>query len=63
MFAASASTSQHQATVEPFFPGVSWRAYWNLYPLFEDENNLSLVLTLDIHGIHFIVPGDLEKQG
>lgn len=47
----------------PLIPGVDIRWTYNPYPFFNDENNLSLVLTLDIHGIRFMFPGDMEKQG
>jgi len=47
----------------PSLPGV--RAHWfcNTYPGFEDENNLSLVLFLEVHGVTFMFPGDMEKAG
>ncbi len=36
---------------------------WNSYPHFLDENNLSLVFTLHVHGYRFVFPGDMEDQG
>lgn len=45
------------------FPSVEWSCFYNIYPIFEDENNLSLVLVLKIHGIQFIFPGDMETAG
>jgi beta-lactamase superfamily II metal-dependent hydrolase len=45
------------------FPLVEWSAFNNSYPIFDDENNLSLVLVLKINGIQFIFPGDMETAG
>lgn len=47
----------------PTPPGVNLEWYWNPYPFFEDENNLSLVLVLEVHGIRFMFCGDMEKPG
>lgn len=47
----------------PSFPDVQFQVFWNDYPSFDDENNLSLVLVLDLAGIRFVFPGDLEKSG
>jgi len=45
----------------PKFLDLRW--FWNNYPHFEDENNLSLVLMLDVHGFRFMFCGDMEKAG
>jgi beta-lactamase superfamily II metal-dependent hydrolase len=45
------------------FPGVERRAFWNTFPRFDDENNLSMVVFLSIHGKGFLFPGDLEEAG
>ena len=45
------------------FPGVDWATHRNSYPIFTDENNLSLVLRLRIGQITLIFPGDLETAG
>lgn len=37
--------------------------FWNIYPAFTDENNLSLVTILQYHNFGIIFPGDLEKAG
>lgn len=37
--------------------------FWNTYPGFDDENNLSLVTILQYHDLGIIFPGDLEKAG
>lgn len=49
----------------PVFPGVEHAAYWNVYGQspFDDENNLSMVLCLRIHGTHFLFSGDMECAG
>lgn len=48
---------------QPVFPGVSQEAYFNRYPSFDDENNLSLVFVLTINGVTFLFPGDMECAG
>ena len=47
----------------PQFPGATWNAYWNKYPAFDDENNLSLAFQLVVNGFGFLFPGDLESAG
>lgn len=49
--------------VPPQIPGVSMIWTWNPYPRFEDENNLSLVFTIEVHGHRFMFPGDMEYNG
>lgn len=49
--------------IPPIIPKVSMTCSWNPYPYFDDENNLSLVLTLDVHGFRFMFPGDMESRG
>lgn len=49
--------------IPPVFPGVELRVFWNPYPLFEDENNLSMVLFLKCYGKGVLFPGDLERDG
>lgn len=51
------------AQTPPLIPGVSLTWSWNPYPFFDDENNLSLVATLDIRGFRFMFPGDMERRG
>lgn len=43
--------------------GVSMEWFWNPFPRFIDENDLSLVLVLNVHGWRFMFPGDLERSG
>lgn len=47
----------------PNFPGVQMEYFWNDYPVFDDENNLSLVLYLTVYGTSFLFPGDMECKG
>lgn len=47
----------------PVMSGVELRLFWNLFPVFSDLNNLSLVGFLHYGGIHVIFPGDLEQAG
>jgi beta-lactamase superfamily II metal-dependent hydrolase len=51
------------AQVPPLIPGLELTWFWNPYPFFEDENNLSLVALLNVHGIRFLFPGDMECNG
>ncbi len=44
-------------------PGLNFRLYCNDYPLFDDENNLSLVVALSFSNCNFLFPGDLESAG
>lgn len=47
----------------PPIPGLGLRWFWNPWPHWSDENNLSLVAHLNIHGWNFLFPGDLEVKG
>lgn len=47
----------------PIFQGVHREWFFNPYPYFQDENNLSLVLYLAINGFSFLFPGDMERAG
>ncbi|GAB2903963.1 hypothetical protein GCM10027202_36290 [Microvirgula curvata] len=47
----------------PTFPGVSLEYFYNDYPIFDDENNLSLVVYLTVYGTSFLFPGDMECNG
>jgi beta-lactamase superfamily II metal-dependent hydrolase len=47
----------------PVFPRVAWSFFYNKYPSFDDENNLSMVVHLNLDGIGFLFPGDLERAG
>ncbi len=43
--------------------GIQVQTFYNAYPLFEDTNNLSLLVFLNIGGVSFLLPGDLERAG
>lgn len=47
----------------PQFQGVGVEWFYNPYPHFDDENNLSLLLNLQIKGFSFLFPGDMECKG
>ncbi len=54
----------YTATGTPFeMLGVQRSAFHLTYPEFKDENNLSFVIHLEINGIGFLFPGDLETLG
>jgi hypothetical protein len=46
---------------EPIFQGVNRQVFFNSYPTFDDENNLSMVVFLKCHGMGVMFPGDLER--
>lgn len=48
---------------EPTFSGLVRNGFYHDYPVFDDENNLSLVIHLQCHGIGVLFPGDLEREG
>lgn len=45
------------------FGAIQVSHYWNTYPVFTDENNLSLVTIIHYHDLGIIFPGDVEKAG
>lgn len=47
----------------PEYPSIEWAVFHNLYPTFEDTNNLSLVVFIHCDGMGIVFPGDLEKTG
>lgn len=48
----------------PAFNGLTERiSYYNSFPLFDDENNLSMAVFLKCHGIGVMFTGDLENDG
>jgi beta-lactamase superfamily II metal-dependent hydrolase len=50
-------------TAAPQFLGISLRTFWNAYPQFEDENNLSVVMRVSCHGTTIMFTGDMERAG
>ncbi|AZO69954.1 hypothetical protein [Mesorhizobium sp. M1D.F.Ca.ET.043.01.1.1] len=51
------------ATPQPSFAGMTRKVFYNDYPAFDDENNLSMVVHLNCHGVGMMFPGDLERAG
>lgn len=47
----------------PEIPGVALSYFWNPWPHWDTENNLSLMAHLSIGGVNFLFPGDMEKDG
>lgn len=48
----------------PDFGNLTLSTFWNKYPTeFEDENNLSLVVIMKVHGLTMCFPGDMEVAG
>jgi beta-lactamase superfamily II metal-dependent hydrolase len=47
----------------PAIPGLELSWFWNPWPYWDTENNLSLVAHLSIHGFNFLFPGDMEHDG
>lgn len=47
----------------PNFYGVELQSFSSPYPTFSDTNNLSMVVHLNILGVHFLFTGDLESAG
>ncbi|HDR9028765.1 TPA: hypothetical protein QDB14_002965 [Burkholderia vietnamiensis] len=56
-------TSDVDPQTAPTYPRVKRSYFLNNYPDFDDENNLSLVAHLEVAGINFLFPGDMEKAG
>ena len=48
---------------QPVYEGLTRQAFYNSYPTFEDENNLSMVVHLNCNGYGVLFPGDLEHAG
>ncbi|MEY4549516.1 MAG: hypothetical protein RL685_5711 [Pseudomonadota bacterium] len=42
-------------------PGIAYQTFCCKYPAFDDENNLSMALYLNCHGVGVLFPGDLER--
>ncbi len=52
-----------QVQTTPAIPGLTLRWFWNPWPHWDTENNLSLVVHASIHGFNFLFTGDMEKDG
>lgn len=57
------SFSTGPITPFPAYPSLEFQLFWNVYPVFTDTNNLSLVLFLHYPGLSIVFPGDMEKAG
>lgn len=55
--------SQGWGTTVPDLPGLALRWFWNPWPHWDTENDLSLVVHLAINGTNFLFTGDMEKGG
>lgn len=58
-----ATTYTAEVDEPPHYPSVEWIIFHNEYPVFEDTNNLSLVVFIHYDGMGIVFPGDLEKAG
>lgn len=47
----------------PVFDGLERSCYYNRFPIFDDENNLSMAVFLKCHGVGVMFTGDLESDG
>lgn len=62
--ATMAGTYTANLTNPPDLGGLTIRCFYNLYPRdFDDENNLSMAVFLECHGLCILFPGDLERAG
>lgn len=59
----SSNFTGSDSTSLPFFDGLEQRVFYNSYPKFEDENNLSLALFLKCNSVGIMFTGDLEIAG
>lgn len=57
------STYTSDITNPPEYPSIEWNVFHNNYPVFEDTNNLSLVVFVYYDNMGIVFPGDLEKAG
>ncbi len=57
-FAGTGATSP-----QPIFTGLERQVFYNDYPQFDDENNLSMAVFIKCHGVGIMFTGDLEVAG
>lgn len=50
-------------SIQPLVPNAVMQWFWNPSSVFDDENNLSLVVHLTVCGFKFLFPGDMEQKG
>lgn len=48
---------------QPHFEGLDRKVFYNSYPAFDDENNLSMAIFFKCHGVGVMFTGDLEIAG
>lgn len=58
-----ASTYNQPLAAPLDFGSVKRDMYFNPAGSFADENNLSAIVVLDVNGIKFVFPGDMERAG
>jgi beta-lactamase superfamily II metal-dependent hydrolase len=59
----AAGAQPFNTSIQPLVPNATMQWFWNPYPTFEDENNLSCVVRLSVCGYNFLFPGDMERDG
>lgn len=47
----------------PDIPGLKLSWFWNKWPHWKEENDLSLVVHMSVHGFNFLFTGDIERKG
>jgi beta-lactamase superfamily II metal-dependent hydrolase len=52
-----------EAQDPPIIPGLELSRFWNPWPYWDTENNLSLVVHMSILGFNFLFTGDMERDG
>lgn len=57
------SRTYNQSMSPPDFAGITWKTFHNSSKYFDDENNLSLFIVIDIFGKKVVFTGDVEKGG
>lgn len=55
--------SKGKLQTPPNIPGLDLAWFWNSWPHWDTENNLSLVVHMSIHGFNFLFTGDMERDG
>ena len=56
-------TRRGVATEVPWMPDIGIHCFWNQYPTFDDENNLSVITSLKFGGSCLMFTGDMECAG
>src|SRR5262245_4051816 len=53
----------YRREADSFVAGTQRTCLYNRYPVFQDENNLSMAVFLSCHGTGVMFTGDFEKPG